>query len=209
MGSPLEALMDWRLGLDLGTNSIGWTVIKLKDKKPAELTDMGSRIFSDGREPAGEGRIGEPLAAARRLARGIRKNIYRRKLRKRALVRQLIADGLFPQDKEKRLALKNLDPYALRTQGLDKKLKPAELGRALFHLGVRRGFKSNRKDTGGNDQAQKELEGNAAKTELLYKTMEEAKARTLGEFLFMTHQERDKKSEDIFASAKYAKRAVR
>ena len=47
--------MDWRLGLDLGTNSIGWAVLGLSKQneslEPNELINMGSRIFSDGRDP--------------------------------------------------------------------------------------------------------------------------------------------------------------
>ncbi len=44
--------MAWRLGLDIGTNSIGWAVLGLDgDKKPFEIIKTGSRIFSDGRNP--------------------------------------------------------------------------------------------------------------------------------------------------------------
>ncbi len=38
-----------------------------------------------------------------------------------------------------------MDPYALRALGLTEKLSLHELGRALFHINQRRGFKSNRK----------------------------------------------------------------
>ncbi len=42
----------YRLGLDLGTNSIGWAAIRLDEKgEPCGLLDMGVRIFSDGRNP--------------------------------------------------------------------------------------------------------------------------------------------------------------
>jgi len=40
------------------------------------LADMGVRIFSDGRDP----KTKEPLAVARRTARGQRKIIYRRRI---------------------------------------------------------------------------------------------------------------------------------
>ena len=198
--------MDWRLGLDLGTNSIGWAVLKLyEENKAAEIDDLGVRLFSDGREPAGEGRIGESLAVARRTARGIRKNIRRRKQRKRALLKQLIADGLFPADKDKREALKSLNPYELRTKALDKKLKPEELGRALFHICVRRGFKSNRKDTTADTETsvKKELEGNALKTDKLSKEITETGARTLGEFLWKLNQKEkdDDAKKQLFGSA--------
>lgn len=65
--------IDYRLGLDLGTNSIGWAVYSIdKDKKPNSLIDMGVRIFSDGRNP----KTKEPLAVERRIARGIRRQNY-------------------------------------------------------------------------------------------------------------------------------------
>jgi CRISPR-associated endonuclease Csn1 len=124
--------MKWRLGLDLGTNSIGWAVLGLDRQNEVEsLVGLGSRIFSDGRDPQN----GEPLNEARRIARGIRKNLWRRKQRRRGLFRLLQREGLFPSTKGKAEPLKGLDPYTLRVKALDAKLKPAELARALFHLG--------------------------------------------------------------------------
>ncbi len=205
--------MNWRLGLDLGTNSIGWAVIKLDKDEPTDIHDLGVRLFSDGREPAGEGRIGESLAVARRTARGIRKNLRRRKLRKRELLKQLIADNLFPTDREKREILKSLNPYELRTKALDKKLKSEELGRALFHLGVRRGFKSNRKDVTADidTNTKKEQEGNAAKTNNLSTKMKETGARTLGEFLYNLYikEKANNDKKNLFGSAAHSKQLIR
>ncbi|MGI5173135.1 type II CRISPR RNA-guided endonuclease Cas9 [Treponema sp. OMZ 840] len=182
--------MQWRLGLDLGTNSIGWCALGLnKDGEPDKLVDMGVRIFSDGREP----KTGEPLAVARRQARGIRKNLRRRKQRRRALFVQLRTDGLFPANTEEALKLKAVNPYELRVKGLDKKLEAFELGRALFHLGVRRGFKSNRKDkdnvtdTKKTESTQKNAGAKLSqseKCELLTKIIDDSGCRSLGEFLW-------------------------
>ena len=135
--------MEYRLGLDLGTNSIGWAVYSLdNEKEPQNLIDLGVRIFPDGRDP----KTKEPLAVARRIARGQRKSIYRRKIRRRAAFRLLQSQGLLPKDKDEARKLKLLNPYLLRIKALDEKLEPYELGRALFNLAVRRGFISNRKD---------------------------------------------------------------
>ena len=135
--------LNWRLGLDLGTNSIGWSVFSLdKDNEVLELVDLGVRIFSDGRDS----KTNEPLAVSRRIARGQRKSIYRRKLRRKQTFRLLQKQGLFPKDKNDCMKLKDLNPYELRIKALDEKLTPFELGRVLFNLSVRRGFKSNRKD---------------------------------------------------------------
>ncbi len=46
--------MYWRLGLDVGTSSLGWAVLRIVDPKEsdsAELVDMGVRIFNNGRNP--------------------------------------------------------------------------------------------------------------------------------------------------------------
>lgn len=48
---PEAKKVKYRLGLDLGTNSIGWAVLRLNDEnKPTAIIRAGVRIFSDGRE---------------------------------------------------------------------------------------------------------------------------------------------------------------
>lgn len=184
----------WRLGLDLGTNSLGWTALELdSENNPINLINMGVRIFSDGRDP----KTKEPLAKARRDARGIRRNIFRRKLRRRRLFRLLQNENLLPQKREKAQELKTLNPYELRVKALDEILKPEDLGRVLFHLGVRRGFKSNRKDieeetkTNEKKTEKKELSKmtQAEKSQSLVDTIQESGNRTLGEFLWNKHKE--------------------
>ena len=169
--------MRWRLGADLGTNSLGWAVIRLDDQgAPEGVEAAGSRIFSDGREP----KSGASLAGGRRDARAMRRRRDRFKQRQAALLKYLTLAGFFPADDEARRALAALDPYELRTRALDEALPPAHLGRALFHLNQRRGFKSNRKtDRGRNDDAGMIRIGVAR----LHEQMAQADARTFGEFL--------------------------
>lgn len=169
--------MRWRLGADLGTNSLGWAVIRLDHKgDPEGVEAAGSRIFSDGREP----KSGASLAVARRDARAMRRRRDRFKQRQAALLKYLTLAGFFPADDEARRALAALDPYELRARALDEALPPAHLGRALFHLNQRRGFKSNRKtDRGRNDDAGMIRIGVAR----LHEQMAQEEARTLGEFL--------------------------
>ena len=42
-----------RLGLDMGTDSIGWCLIDFDAARPdgVRVTDIGVRIFGDGRDP--------------------------------------------------------------------------------------------------------------------------------------------------------------
>jgi CRISPR-associated endonuclease Csn1 len=135
----------WRLGADLGANSLGWAAIELQtidDRyEPIGILQAGSRIFSDGRDP----KSGASLAVDRRDARAMRRRRDRFQQRQRALIKYLIADGLFPADEAARKAMAAIDPYAVRARALDEVLTLPELGRALFHLNQRRGFKSNRK----------------------------------------------------------------
>ena len=175
--------MNYRFGLDLGTNSIGWSVFSLdQESHPVSLVDMGVRIFSDGRDP----KTKEPLAVERRAARGHRRLIHRRKLRRRAAFRILLQQGLFPTDKQAGKELKRLNPYELRVKALDEKLEPYELGRVLFNLSVRRGFKSNRKDNSGEEtkEAKSENLSQTQKCQHLATAVAESNHRTLGEFLW-------------------------
>ena len=162
--------MAWRLALDMGTNSLGWTAFSLNTKgEVQELKDAGVRIFSDGREPSSNGRVGDSLAVERRLARGARRNRDRRSNRKQQLIRRLIDLKLMPENIEARKKLELLDPYQLRADALERTLTPHELGRALFHINQRRGFLSNRKSDGDDEetgtikpkitQLRKELDG--------------------------------------------------
>lgn len=176
--------MRYRLGLDMGTNSIGFSVIELSnDDQPVDLIDMGVRIFKDGRNPKDH----QPLAVARRQARGLRRQRDRRIQRKRQIIRALIDNGLFPETEEERQVLKTMDPFALRKEALDRDLSNYELGRALFHLGSRRGFKSNRitdemENGESNDTSKKTTQ--AEKMSNLAAEMKETGARTIGEYLY-------------------------
>lgn len=137
----------YRLGIDIGTNSLGWCILDLgHDQSPRGIRKIGVRIFSDGRAPDDT-----PLAVERRLARGARKRRQRFVDRRETLMNALVRHGLMPADAAERKALEPLNPYELRAHGLDALLHPHHLGRALFHMNQRRGFKSNRK----TDRAQK------------------------------------------------------
>ncbi|MCR4821451.1 MAG: type II CRISPR RNA-guided endonuclease Cas9, partial [Treponema sp.] len=180
----------WRLGLDLGTNSIGWSVFTLDNENQIDkLEDMGVRIFSDGRNPKSK----EPLAVERRAARGQRKLIYRRKQRRKQTFRLLQEQNLFPKEKEACMELKLLNPYKLRIKALDEKLYPYELGRALFNLSVRRGFKSNRKDGSNEENSEKkatdEIKSQKDMQTHLEMAIKESGCRTIAEFLYKNQDE--------------------
>lgn len=134
--------MKYRLGLDLGTNSLGWAVHEIDaDKQPFRLERMGARIYGDGRNP----KDGSSKAVERRGPRQMRRRRDRYLRRRGRYIDALVRAGLFPENIVERQKLLSLNPYRLRAEGLERELTPFELGRALFHLQQRRGFMSNRK----------------------------------------------------------------
>lgn len=183
-------------GFDLGTNSLGWAIVETHGE-PGEHDDgcilaSGVRIFSQsemaGRDPQSKA----SLAVARRVARGMRRRRDRYLKRRRRLLALLTEHGLMPADDKARQALlrdhddgKSGDlsnsVYALRARALDKALTPHEIGRAIFLLNQRRGFKSNRK-VDSNDPEQGKI---ATAIHALDAKMLEENARTFGEWLYM------------------------
>ncbi|MDR0437964.1 MAG: hypothetical protein LBH22_06650 [Bacteroidales bacterium] len=183
------------LGLDLGTNSIGWA-IRDTEADENQIIEDGVLIFQKG---VGDGKSGEfSLAAERRKNRSKRRLYNAKRYRKWELLKILIENGMCPltleelrlwsignwqkiEDKWKNLGriypvnnaefqqwlafdlsifghkgisnnekLVRKNPYDLRCELIeseeqneyDKKLR---IGRALYHLVQRRGFKSSRK----------------------------------------------------------------
>ncbi len=185
-GKPVDRI-NYRLGIDLGTNSLGWCLLKLNEKSiPEKILLAGARIFSDGRDP----KSGSSLAEARRLNRGARRRRDRFLGRKGALMQKLVELGLMPKNKYERKKLEVLNPYELRAKAIENSLAPHELGRALYHLNQRRGFLSNRKTT-------TKEEGQKIKPDIdgLKEALDASPARTLGEYLWL----RDKNKQRVRA----------
>lgn len=189
-----------RLGLDIGTNSVGWAVIECRNDdacEPCKILAAGARVFPRSVDGAVESGKEVSLNQARRAARQHRRLAQRRARRLLKIARLLQSHGLLPPGdlNEQREAFFNaLDRqlrekeyphtwlYRLRAKALDEPLFPYALGRALYHLAQRRGFLSNRK-TEGKEQIQKEQKNMKTQIHELEKKIIDAKCRTLGEYL--------------------------
>src|SRR2546427_8888187 len=192
------------LGIDLGSNSLGWAMIGVEDGKPARLIRAGVRVFEAGMEGDIESGQEESRNLKRRQMRSQRRQTWRRSRRLRKIFRLLQRFELLPEERvmmpEARQDLLNrLDAeilasswfaakresgafkepnqvlaYILRSSALDEPLPPHYLGRALYHLAQRRGFKSNRKAPPKKDEKPGEVKEGIAK---LQRDMAETGAR--------------------------------
>ena len=177
------AKIKYRLGLDLGTNSLGWCAYRLDDSGDSiGILRLGSRIFSDGRNPKDLA----SNAAVRRAARQARRRRDRVLKRRARIMNALIEHGLMPSDDVGRKAIQQADPYVLRKRGLDEQLTLFELGRAIYHLARKRGFKSSRKDRSNADAEKESGKVNKAVSALKAK-IKEANCRSAGEYLANEH----------------------
>ena len=203
------------LGLDTGTNSLGWAVVERDDNNILSLVDRGSLIFQEGVKI--EKGIESSKATERTEHRALRKHYFRRRLRKIELLKVLVKYGWCPYVSAEELHLwhtkkqypkndefmlwqrtnDNLEqnPYYYRHVCLHDELdlsNPSEafiLGRALYHLVQRRGFLSNRLD-----QTEEEESGKV-KTAIsdLSKEMQEANCKYLGDYFYKLYSEEGNK----------------
>jgi CRISPR-associated endonuclease Csn1 len=173
------------LGLDIGTNSVGWALVE-DDKK---IIDSGVRIFPVGVKEDDFKQKGKEVSknVDRRIARGIRRRYHRFKLRRERLIDILTKNGMLPNDDE---FYSTRELYELRSRGLDEKLSLTELGKILLMLNKRRGFKSNRKTTASIEAKKEEGKVKEAISELQQKIVEN-NCRTVGEYFSLLFKQTD------------------
>lgn len=192
------------LGIDTGTNSLGWAIVD-KSSEDYKLLDKGVVTFEEGVKS--EKGIESSKAAERTGHKSIRVQYYRRKLRKIRLLRVLIENHLCPPLSSSDLSLWRLkkvypkeelfmawqstddnegkNPYYFRHICLHEKLDLEDvtnryiLGRALYHINQSRGFLSNRKEQ-GKDEEGKVKEGISS----LSNEMAEAGYEYLGDYFY-------------------------
>lgn len=171
----------YRLGLDIGTTSVGAAILNIDHYgEPNRIIDMHVRTF----EAAENTKDGSSLAAPRREARGARRRNRRHKHRLDRIKALIQSEGIYTKEKLDSLyhAKGNIlmDIYQIRYESLERKLNNEELTRLLIHFAQRRGFKSNRKnEKKGSDEGK--LLAATAENE---KYLKEKGYRTVGEMLW-------------------------
>ena len=192
------------LGLDLGSNSVGWALLESEGGDLKGIVDAGVRIFNRAVEKK------TPISkkAKRREKRLARRVVQRRARRKKRMLNYLIKLNFLPEtlsnNPQPETILNEMgSPYLLRAKALDHKLSPFELGRVFLHLVQRRGFLSSKKTLLGDmaddpdvleilsEEQEDSQDSNEDKEETAFKqeisefrkTIEKAGCRTLGEYL--------------------------
>lgn len=171
------------LGLDLGTNSIGWSVISFQaDTQTGGILAAGVRIFQEGVDNLGDGEREMSRNASRNQNRSVRRQHFRRKLRKRQLMKLLRKNEMCPLNGDDLIAWFKLNPYALRAQAVKEKVSLVELGRICYHFVQRRGFQSNSRSI-DITESKKLFEGAEGKIGIK-ETQDHLNGSTLGDYLY-------------------------
>lgn len=200
------------LGIDTGTNSLGWAIVE-KQADEYHLLDKGVNIFQEGVKI--EKGIESSKAAERTAHKAARVRNYRIKLRKIRLLRILSDAHLCPPLSKAELSAWRLKkeypknelfmqwqstddesektPYAYRHKCLHDCLDFSSitdryiLGRAFYHMIQRRGFLSNRKDQSADDTGKvKESISN------LTQEMHDAGYEYLGDYFYSLYNKGEK-----------------
>ena len=200
------------LGIDTGTNSLGWAIVEKKADE-YRLLDKGVNIFQEGVKI--EKGIESSKAADRTAHKAARVRNYRIKLRKIRLLRILSDAHLCPPLSKVELSAWRLKkeypkndlfmqwqgtddesektPYAYRHKCLHECLDFNSmtdryiLGRAFYHIIQRRGFLSNRKDQSVDDTGKvKESISN------LTQEMHDAGYEYLGDYFYSLYNKGEK-----------------
>ena len=200
------------LGIDTGTNSLGWAIVE-KQADEYHLLDKGVNIFQEGVKI--EKGIESSKAAERTAHKAARVRNYRIKLRKIRLLRILSDAHLCPSLSKVELSAWRLKkeypknelfmqwqstddesektPYAYRHKCLHECLDFNSmtdryiLGRAFYHIIQRRGFLSNRKDQSADDTGKvKESISN------LTQEMHDAGYEYLGDYFYSLYNKGEK-----------------
>lgn len=143
------------LGLDLGTSSVGWALVRYDDNnKPLYIIDMGVRRVPLSENEDKQFTKGQSITtnADRTKARTARKSYDRYQLRRQALTQKMKELGLMPDESLIKLPLYEL--WQLRANAATQKITLNELGRVLYHLNQKRGYKHAKK--GSQDSKERE-----------------------------------------------------
>ncbi len=139
------------LGLDLGTNSIGWAVVNEAESEAekSSIIKLGVRVNPLTVDEQTNFEKGKPITtnATRTLKRSMRRNLQRYKLRRENLI-EVLKESCFIDDETMLSENGNkttFETYRLRAKAASKEVSLEEFSRVLLMINKKRGYKSSRK----------------------------------------------------------------
>ncbi|MDD2953204.1 MAG: type II CRISPR RNA-guided endonuclease Cas9 [Parabacteroides sp.] len=145
------------LGLDLGTNSIGWALVNEAEnsEEVSSIMKLGVRVNPLTVDEMQNFEKGKSITtnADRRLKRGMHRNLQRYKLRRDVLIEQLKEVGFIMDDTilSEQGNKSTFETYRLRAKAAEEEVSLEELARVLLMINKKRGYKSSRKVKGGEE----------------------------------------------------------
>lgn len=139
------------LGLDLGTNSIGWAVVNEAENETEQssVIKIGVRVNPLTTDELGNFEKGKSITtnSDRTLKRSARRNLQRYKIRKEALIKILKNNNFITDDTilSEQGNKTTFETYSLRANAANKEVSLMEFARVLLMLNKKRGYKSSRK----------------------------------------------------------------
>ncbi len=134
------------LGLDLGVGSIGWALISTENEQPKEILAMGSRIVPLTKDDSDQFSKGQAITknAERTAARTARKGLDRYQLRRNFLTQILRENHMLPERMDENV----FTLWKLRADAANPscQLTLPQIGRVLYHLNQKRGYKHAKSD---------------------------------------------------------------
>lgn len=139
------------LGLDLGTTSIGWALVKeaTNPQEKSEIIRLGVRVnplTTDEKDNFSKG-ADITTNADRTLKRQMRRNLQRYKLRRDHLKQRLLELGWINEDTilAEHTNFSTFETWRLRAKAATEEVSLQELSRILLMINKKRGYKSSRK----------------------------------------------------------------
>lgn len=145
------------LGLDLGTNSIGWAVVNEAENsgETSSIVKLGVRVNPLTVDELQNFEKGKSIETntARTLKRSMRRNLQRYKLRRDELVKVLRDAGIITDETilSENGNQTTFETYRLRSKAATEEMSLEEFARVLLMLNKKRGYKSSRKAKGEED----------------------------------------------------------
>ncbi|UVV57130.1 hypothetical protein NXW60_07445 [Bacteroides fragilis] len=142
------------LGLDLGTNSIGWALVNEAENKDerSSIVKLGVRVNPLTVDELTNFEKGKSITtnADRTLKRGMRRNLQRYKLRRETLTEVLKEHKLITEDTilSENGNRTTFETYRLRAKAVTEEISLEEFARVLLMINKKRGYKSSRKAKG-------------------------------------------------------------